>query len=87
MNTTYTVCVGDRGRLVIPSPLRAAGELAPGTELTLIDTGSGLVLLTREQLLTRIRHDLADTGDLVGELLEERRTEALAQPDGANHAA
>jgi len=55
MNTTYTIAVGDRGRLVLPAEVRAGGEYAQGSELTLFDTGSGLVMLTREQLLARIR--------------------------------
>lgn len=90
MNTTYTIAVGDRGRLVLPAEVRAGGEYAQGSELTLFDTGSGLVMLTREQLLARIREDLADTGDLVSELLEDRRIEAEEQlrtnPDAENAA-
>ena len=79
MRTTYNLSVGDRGRLVLPAELRAAGGYGQGSELTLIDTGAGLVLLTREQLLARVRRDLAGTGDLVAELLVERRAAAAEQ--------
>ena len=79
MRTTYIVTVGDRGRLVLPAELRAARDYGQGSELTLIDTGTGLVLLTRDQLLERIRDDLAGTGDLVAELIEERRAAAVEQ--------
>ena len=90
MRTTYNLVVGDRGRLVLPAGLRAAGAYAQGSELILIDTGAGLVLLTRDQLLARVREDLADTGDLVGELIAERRaaaTEQLPADPGAEDAA
>ena len=90
MRATYHVVVGDRGRLVLPAELRVAGSYDRGSELTLIDTGAGLVLLTREQLLERVREDLAGTGDLVAELIEERRAAAAEQlpiEPGAEDAA
>lgn len=92
MNTTYKVTVGDRGRLVIPSELRATGKFDPGTDLTLIAGDEGLVLLNREQLLARVRENLSTTGDLVAELLAERREAARSEsssdnPDEADFAA
>ena len=75
MNGTHRVVVGDRGRLVLPAELRQRENLVPGTTLTLLETPSGLVLLTREQLLDRVRADLSGL-DLVTELLRERRVEA-----------
>jgi AbrB family looped-hinge helix DNA binding protein len=74
---TYTVTMGDRGRLVIPSELRERSGLKEGSRLILLETPGGLVLLTRGQLQERVRADLAGL-DLVGELLAERRAEATA---------
>jgi AbrB family looped-hinge helix DNA binding protein len=69
--------MGNRGRLVIPADLRERAGLAEGTALILLETPTGLVLLTRSQLQELVRADLADL-DLVGELLDERRAEAAA---------
>ena len=70
--------MGDRGRLVLPADLRERAGLAEGTALILLETPTGLVLLTRPQLQKLVRADLADL-DLVGELLSERRAEAAAE--------
>jgi AbrB family looped-hinge helix DNA binding protein len=64
--------MGDRGRLVVPADIRERGGLVAGTPLVLIETPSGLVLMTREQLTTRVRTQLAGT-DLAAELLSDRR--------------
>ena len=77
MSGTYQVVMGDRGRLVIPADLRERAGLAEGTALILLETPTGLVLLTRSQLQELVRADLAGL-DLVGELLAERRAEAAA---------
>lgn len=78
MSGTYTVTMGDRGRLVIPAELRERAGLAEGTPLILLETPGGLVLLTRPQLQEIVRADLAGL-DLVGDLLAERRAEAAAE--------
>ena len=78
MGGTYQVVVGDRGRLVVPAEVRERAGIAEGTVLVLLDTPSGLVLLTRDQLRRRVREDLSDTG-LVAELLAERRANAAAE--------
>ena len=78
MAGTYHVVVGDRGRLVIPAELRERAALAEGTVLILLETPTGLVLLTRPQLQELVRADLAGL-DLVGELLSGRRAEAAAE--------
>lgn len=75
MDGTYQVVVGERGRVVLPAKLRERANLVPGTTLTLLETPEGLVLLTRAQLLARVRADLSGL-DLVSELLSERRAEA-----------
>lgn len=69
--------MGDRGRLVIPAEVRAEHGFEEGTPLVLLDTSSGLVLLTRAQLRARVREDLAGS-DLVADLLADRRREARA---------
>ena len=77
MSGTHQVVMGDRGRLVIPAELRKRAGLAEGMALILLETPTGLVLLTRPQLQGLVRADLAGL-DLVGELLAERRAEAAA---------
>jgi AbrB family looped-hinge helix DNA binding protein len=69
--------MGDRGRLVIPAELRERAGLSEGTALILLDTPTGLVLLTRPQLQELVRADLAGL-NLVAELLAERRAESAA---------
>lgn len=78
MSGTYTVTMGDRGRLVIPAEVRDRVGLAEGTPVILFETSTGLALFTRAQLRDRVRSDLAGL-DLVGELLAERRAEAAAE--------
>lgn len=63
---------------MVPAEVRARGQLKTGTTLVLLDTPGGIVLMTRAQLLARVRADL-DGLDLVGALLDERRTEAAAE--------
>jgi len=69
--------MGDRGRLVIPAELRERAGLSEGTALILLETPTGLVLLTRSQLQELVRGDLAGL-NLVAELLAERRSESAA---------
>lgn len=78
MSGTYSITMGDRGRLVIPAELRERAGLREGSALVLIETASGVVVLTREQLKERVRNDLEGL-DLVGELLADRRIEAESE--------
>lgn len=78
MSGTHTVVVGDRGRIVVPAAIRARRELAEGTPLVLLDTPGGIVLMTRAQLRSRVRDELAGL-DLVDALLRERRNDARAE--------
>lgn len=75
MSGTHTVVMGDRGRIVVPADVRSRAGLAEGTPLVLLDTPSGLVLLTRAQLRARVLDELEGL-DLVGELLADRRRAA-----------
>ena len=75
MSGTYTVVMGDRGRLVVPAEARARAGLSEGTTLVLFDAPGGLVVMTRDQLRLRVRAELAGL-DLVGELLADRRRAA-----------
>ena len=75
MSGTYTVVMGDRGRLVVPAELRERLHLEAGSTLILLDTPGGLILATREQLMKLVREDLQGL-DLVGELIAERRRQA-----------
>ncbi len=75
MYGTYSVTMGDRGRLVIPADLRARTGLTEGTPVVLIDTPGGVVLVSREQLKSLVRTDLGGI-DLLSELLADRRRQA-----------
>ena len=59
----------------MPAEVRARADLVEGTPLVLLDTPGGIVLMTREQLRTRVREELAGL-DLVGDLLGDRRRAA-----------
>ena len=75
MSGTYAITMGDRGRLVVPAELRERAGLREGSPLVLVETDSGVVLLTREQVKARVRADLAGL-DLVSQLLADRRMAA-----------
>ena len=81
MGGTYNIVVGDRGRIVVPAEVRDRAGLREGTALVLLETPTGLVLLTREQLRDRVRQELEEL-DLVSELLAERRRSAALEDDG-----
>jgi bifunctional DNA-binding transcriptional regulator/antitoxin component of YhaV-PrlF toxin-antitoxin module len=81
MSGMYQVRMGDRGRLVVPAELRLSAGFVEGTPLILVETGGGVVVVTREQLKTLVRADLAEK-DLVGDLLAERRRQS-AEEDAA----
>ncbi|MBC7374604.1 MAG: AbrB/MazE/SpoVT family DNA-binding domain-containing protein [Frankiales bacterium] len=72
MGGTYSVVVGDKGRIVLPVGLRDRLRLEPGTPLLLVETDDGVVMTTREQALRLLREQL-DGSRVVSQLLEERR--------------
>ena len=78
MSGTFTVTMGDRGRLVVPAELRDRAGLVEGTVIVLVETERGVVMATREQLKTLVRAALADSPSMDDELLADRRREAAA---------
>ena len=76
----YSVALGERGRLVLPAPIRKHFDLKPGDRLILIldEEGGFRVVSAREQArrLRGIYRDLAPGRSLADELIAERREEA-----------
>jgi len=75
------VVVGDRGRLVLPSEIRAALGLEPGDRLLLSTDAEGSLRLRPYRAVANqglgLLADLAPGGDsMVDELIAERRAEA-----------
>jgi AbrB family looped-hinge helix DNA binding protein len=79
MSGTYTVVMGDRGRLVVPMELRERLDLRAGSTLLLLETPEGIVVATRDQAKRLIRHQLQGGGSVVDELVAERRQAADAE--------
>ncbi|WP_415080086.1 AbrB/MazE/SpoVT family DNA-binding domain-containing protein [Microbacterium sp.] len=78
MGTTHSASLGDRGRLVVPAPLRERQRWEQGTPLLFIETERGVLLVTREQAKQLVREQLS--GDsLVDELIAERRRAAAVE--------
>jgi AbrB family looped-hinge helix DNA binding protein len=76
---TYSVRLGDRGRLVLPAELRRRAGLREGQELVLIYANGVVHLATRQELTRAARGMFSGVGrgrDLVAELIAERREEA-----------
>ena len=81
MSGTFSTVMGDRGRVVVPAPLRKRAGMAAGDPLVFVESEQGLLLLTRQQLRDRVRHDFRGL-NLVEELLSERRLEAEREASG-----
>ena len=60
---------------MVPAAVRDRAGFSEGTTLMLLETPEGVVLMTREQLLVRVRGELRSS-DLVSELLADRRRAA-----------
>ena len=78
MRGTFSVTVGNKGRVVLPTAIRARRNWVEGTTLIAIESPTGVVLTSREDAERLIREQLAGV-DVVGELLDERRAAALAE--------
>lgn len=82
MAHTEQITVGERGRIVLPSSVRAALGLAPGTRMVLSTEPDGSLRLRPYRTVAEQSRGLyADTegGSLVDELLAERRAEAQSE--------
>ena len=65
----------------MPAEVRERAGIGEGTTLVLLETPTGLVLLTRAQLRQRVRENLSGL-DLVDDLLADRRAAAIEEEAG-----
>ncbi|GEM_PF-3330880 len=63
---------------MLPAEVRQRAGLVEGSKLVLVETPSGLVLMTQRQVRDRVRKELSGL-DLVGELIAERRSESAIE--------
>lgn len=81
------VVVNRDGRVLIPAHVRRDLRLAPGSTLVLSVEDGRVVMESREQLMARIRREVAEswTGPAdtaaANELIADRRTEAAAEDE------
>lgn len=73
---SYPLTVGDKGRLVIPAELRLAHGWESGTAVIAVDAPGGVLLLTLDEALARIRG--SEVGS-VDDFLAGRRAEQVAE--------
>lgn len=82
----YAIVLGERGRLVLPAPLRRRLDLHPGDRLIASFGADGEIRLVsaREQArrLHGLYRDLAPRRSLADELIAERRAEAEREDAG-----
>ncbi|PZU49563.1 MAG: cell division protein MraZ [Microbacterium sp.] len=78
MERTHSATLGDRGRLVLPAPLREHQGWEQGTPLLFVETDAGVLLVTRAQARALLRLQLSGPS-LVEELLNDRRLVAEAE--------
>ncbi len=80
MSHIEQVTIGDRGRLVLPSSVRSALGLKPGTRMLLSTEADGSLRLRPYRAVAEegrgLFANLAKSGSLVDELLADRRAEA-----------
>lgn len=79
----FTVQLGERGRLVLPAPLRRALGLHDGDQLVLDVDGDTIRLAKAREIAAAGRGMFADKAgpSMVDELLGERRAEARRESD------
>jgi AbrB family looped-hinge helix DNA binding protein len=77
------VTIGDRGRIVLPSSIRSALGLEPGTRMLVSAEDDGSVTLRPYRAVAEKSRgsfsDLSKGGSLVDELLAERRAQAHSE--------
>ena len=80
MSHRAQITIGDRGRLVLPSSVRSALGLKPGTRMLLSTEEDGSLRLRPYRAVADesrgLFANLTEGGSLVAELLAERRAEA-----------
>ena len=78
--------VDPSGRVLVPSDWRNALGLRPGTEVILVKHCGSIEIMTRDEVLRRVREfgaGLKTPGvSVVDELIQERREEALREYGG-----
>ncbi len=83
---TYTLTVGDRGRLVLPASVRRDLGLKKGDRVSLkVDADGEMRLISFREAARRARGmyaHLAPGRSLVDELIAERREEARREDEG-----
>ena len=88
---TFQMRVAEDGRLIAPEELAKALDLKPGDSLTVVEEGGRFVLKTYGQVVREVQARMRAllppdySGDMVGELLDDRRAEA-AREDAESEA-
>lgn len=80
-HSRYTIKVGERGRFVLPAEVRRSLHVSQGDLLVIdVDAGAETLRVRKAADVARggrgLLRGLAPGGDLVGELIRDRRTEA-----------
>ena len=82
---SFSVVLGDRGRVVLPAPVRRRLNLHPGDRLILTvgedGTASLVSAVQAARALEGIFKDIAPGRSLVDELIAERREEARREAE------
>lgn len=82
----YTISLGERGRLVLPAPLRRHLDLRPGDRLILtLDADGGFRTVSAREQARRLHglyRDLAPGRSLADELIAERHEETRREEAG-----
>ena len=80
MSTNYEAVVQPEGRVLIPSELRKALGIKPGTRLVLSQSGEGVLLTPHDAVKRQLRNLFADvSGSMADELIAERHAEATKE--------
>jgi AbrB family looped-hinge helix DNA binding protein len=78
MSAGYSAKVGNKGRVVIPAGLREAQGWKDDTVLLFVEEPDGVRLVSRDDVMTSIRAQLAGK-NVVEDFLVERRATAAAE--------
>jgi AbrB family looped-hinge helix DNA binding protein len=71
--------VGKKGRVVLPKALRDRRQWSEGTRLVFFDQPGGVLVMTRDEAVGAVRAALAGAPSLAGELVRERRADAVRE--------